>query len=137
VGHSQQSLLEPWIGELLLGAVLLWVVWALLRRSQMAVPGRFANAVLIGTAALVLVSLKAPGISVGAAIILLGYAHGNRILTGLGIAALLLYISNYYYNLDATLLVKSQVLALTGAILLVLRWFLISWLLPNPEADDD
>jgi hypothetical protein len=115
-------------GQLLNGAVLLCVVWVLLRRSGASLPGRTAVTVLAGTALMVLVSLEAPGIAAGLCILLLGFAHGNRVLAGLGGAALLLYAGGYYYELDVTLLVKSQVLAATGAVLLTLRWLLLRWL---------
>jgi uncharacterized membrane protein len=55
------------------------------------------------------------------------------VLAGLGGAALLLYAGGYYYELQVTLLVKSQVLAATGAVLLTLRWLLLRWL-PRPPA---
>lgn len=111
-------------GQLLSGAVLLGVVWALLRRAGATLPGRAAAISLAGTAVMVLVSLEAPGIAAGLCILLLGFAHGNRALTGLGGAALLLYAGGYYYELDLSLLAKSQVLAATGGVLLALRWLL-------------
>ena len=64
----------------------------------------------------------------GKYILLLGFAHGNAVLTALGGMALLVYAGGYYYELDVTLLVKSQVLAATGAVLLALRWVLLRWL---------
>jgi len=125
VGLGGQNLVAPWIGACLSGFVLIWVVWVLLRRWRIGIPGRTANIALAGGVILVLVSLKVPGIPAGVCIVLLGYAHGNRLLTGLGAAALLLYLSTYYYSLDATLLLKSQALAISGAVLLVLRWALM------------
>jgi len=124
VGLAKGGPAAPWAGELLLGTVLLVVVWALLRRWEINIPHRIANVALSAAVILVLVSFEAPGISAGVCIILLGYAHGNRILTGLGIAALLLCASSYYYGLDSTLLFKSQSLAVNGAVLLTLRWLL-------------
>ena len=115
-------------GQLLNGAVLVGVVWILLQRAGAAWPGRTALVVLAGTVATVVVSLEAPGIATGVCILLLGFAHGNAVLTGLGGIALLLYAGGYYYQLDVTLLVKSQVLAATGAVLLALRWVLLRWL---------
>ena len=100
------------------------VVWVLLRRWQVMAPGKIANWALAGAVMLAVFSLKIPGIPVGVCIILLGFAHGNRVLTGLGIGSLLLYLSTYYYSLNQTLLVKSQALAICGAVLLLLRWLL-------------
>jgi len=135
VGLEMQTLLAPWLGDLLTGAVLLGVVWALLRRGQAAFSRPLTIAVLAAVILLVLVSFKAPGLCVGVCIIVLGFAHGNRILTGLGIAALLVYVSSYYYTLDETLLVKSQVLAVSGVVLLLARWLMRRWLIDTREPD--
>lgn len=111
-----------WAGQLLGGLILLWVSWRLLREQAMEFPGKTANAILGGALLLVLVSLEAPGIAAGVCVILLGFSQGNHRLTGIGIAALLLYAGHYYYALEVTLLVKSQVLAATGLTLLLVRW---------------
>jgi hypothetical protein len=105
---------SPWIGEALVAIALLASVWVLLRRAgwelrELRTILGLAAAAVIGTA-----SFKAPGIAGGLMIVLLGFANGNRVLAGLGIASLLLYVSSYYYLLDATLLLKSVVLAATG-----------------------
>jgi hypothetical protein len=123
-----QDLTTPWISQLLPGCVLLAVAWTLLRREHLAIPGQAANAALLACLLLALAALKAPGLSTGVCIILLGFAHGNRVLTGLGVAALLLYASAFYYQLGDTLLVKSAALAASGAALLALRWLLLRWL---------
>jgi len=120
------GLAPPRIGALLSGAVLVVVVWILMGRWHVRVPGKIANLALSGAVILALISLRVPGLPVGVCIMLLGYAHGNRVLTGLGIAALLLYLSTYYYSLNETLLVKSQALAICGMVLLSLRW-LLQW----------
>lgn len=124
-------------GQLLNGAVLLAVVWVLLRRSGVRWPGKASVTLLAGALVVVLVSLAAPGIAAGTCLLLLGYAHGNAVLAGLGGAALLLYAAGYYYELDVTLLVKSQALAATGAALLALRWVLLRWLPGNRRGRPD
>jgi len=48
-------------------------------------------------------------------ILLIGFSRGNRTLFGLGVVALLGYLSYFYYALQATLLVKSMMLAGSGA----------------------
>lgn len=137
VGLSTQNHFPPWLGALLSGAVMVSVVWTLLRRWRVSIPDRTAVVALSGAAILVLVSLEVPGIAAGVCIILLGYAHGNRVLTGIGIAALLLYLSTYYYSLGTTLLVKSQALAAGGAVLLMLRWLLLRLLAPNGNRSNE
>ena len=129
----KESLVQPWVGELLLGMVILYVVWQLLIRQNIKIPGRIANAALIGALVLIIASLKVFGLTVGVIIILLGYANGNRILTGLGIASLLYYISAYYYTLQSTLLMKSQLLAVLGILLLIASWLIHRVLFVNKE----
>jgi uncharacterized membrane protein len=58
---------------------------------------------------------------------LLGFATGNRTLFGVGVVALLSYLSYFYYSLQATLLMKSVALGLTGMALLIL-WGVMRWL---------
>jgi hypothetical protein len=57
-----QPLLAPWMGDLLTGAVLLWVVWTLLRRGEGGSSRPQAVAILAAVMLLVLVSFKAPGL---------------------------------------------------------------------------
>ena len=122
---------RPWMGELLVLATLLFVVWRLIARAGWE-PREPRSMIALGTAALIgAASLKAPGIAAGFIIVLLGFANGNRVLWGLGIAALLLYVSGYYYLLDATLLFKAGVLAASGAVLLGARWLMLKRILPD------
>lgn len=118
---------HPWKGEALVTIVLLLVVWQLLDRVGERLPGRTAVITLGVTAVVGAISFKAPGIATGLMILVLGYANGNQRLMGLGMIALLFYVSTYYYVLESTLLVKSQILASTGAVLLVARWAVLQW----------
>ena len=129
----KENWVQPWMGEALAGVVIIYVVLTLLRRQQVSLPGRVATAALIASIVLVAASIKANGISVGVMIILLGFANGNRILTGLGITALLYYISSYYYFLNTTLLEKSQLLLLLGVLLLGAFWGMRYWLFKSGE----
>jgi uncharacterized membrane protein len=124
----------PWLGEVLTGAVALFVVWKLLERYGQRIFGRISIAALLGTLLLCGVSMKVQGITTGMVILLLGFSGSNRVLLGLGIVSLLFYISSYYYLLDATLLVKSQTLLVVGVALLVLRWFMSTLFPVNREA---
>lgn len=116
-----------WLGAAASGAVLLAAVLALLRREGVPAasgPGRFA---LVAAALVALASLKAPGLGPAVAILVVGYANGNRVLAGLGIAALVGYLSHYYYSLEATLLEKSALLASAGVAMLLARLVLHKW----------
>lgn len=116
-----------WAGNLASGLVLVWAVLRLLKREGVGLGEPHGRIALAGAAILALVSLKAPGVGPAAAILVVGYANGNRVLVGLGVIALLGYLSHYYYALHATLLEKSGWLAVAGLALLAARWGLHRW----------
>ena len=74
-------------GELATGAVMLYVVGKLLQRLGMRLTDPLAMTTLLSTILFCGVALEARGITAGMTIILLGFAGGNRVLLGLGIAA--------------------------------------------------
>lgn len=126
MGKTNNELwVQPWMAEVLAGAVMLYVVWELLQRLGHHLPEPLAITALVCTVILSAVSIEAPGITVGMMILLLGFAGSNRILMGLGVVSLLFYISSYYYLLDATLLIKAQTLLATGVVLLLVRWVML------------
>jgi uncharacterized membrane protein len=116
-----------WLGRAASLLVLVAAVVLLLRREGLALvsgQGRvgLAAALILGAA-----SFKAPGVGPAAAILVVGYANGNRVLAGVGIAALVGYLSHYYYSMQTTLLFKSGLLAATGLALLAARLALHRW----------
>jgi len=123
-----------WLGALASGAVLVWAVLQLLRREGIALREGRARVALGGALLLALVSLRLPGVGPAVAILVMGFANANRVLSGLGIVALLGYLSHYYYSLQATLLVKSALLASAGAALLLARMALRRWWPEEAEA---
>ncbi len=126
---------QPWMGEVLTGAVTLYVVWTILKRLGHALSDPITIVALSGTVLLTIVSMEARGITVGMLILLLGFAVSNRVLMGLGIISLLFYISSYYYLLNTTLLAKSQTLLIVGLVLLAARWLLLRIAPTHKEAD--
>lgn len=129
VGMPPEPQIGARVGELLIGAVMLYVVWSLLQRYGVRLSERVSIAALAGTLLLCAVSMKVQGLSTGMVVILLGFAGSNRVLQGLGIVSLLYFISNYYYLLETTLLAKSLNLLAVGLVLVLLRW-LMSLVLP-------
>lgn len=115
---------QPWLGEVLLGFVAIYVVWDLLQRYKQAISGRLSISVLLGTVLVCAVSIKVQGITIGMLILLFGFFGSNRVLIGLGIISLLFYISSYYYLLDTTLINKALNLFVVGLILLGIRWLM-------------
>lgn len=129
-----QSIAPTWVGELATGMLLIVVVGRLMSRGGESWTSRRMLVALLVASLLATVSLEAPGIATGFTIILLGFSNTNRVLIGLGIAALLLYISAYYYTLHATLLTKAEILAATGATLLLARWAVLKWIFTPQES---
>lgn len=122
-----------WLGVVLSAAALLWTVVLLLKREGVPLDSHVSRIALAGAAILSLACIKAPGVGPAAAILIVGYANGNRVLAGLGILALLGYLSQYYYALHATLLEKSIILACTGFALLLIRLLLHRWWPQQPK----
>jgi hypothetical protein len=123
-----------WLGHLASGLVLVWAVLRLLRREGVGVSAPHGRIALAGAVILAAVSLKAPGVGPATAILVTGYANGNRVLAGLGVIALLGYLSHYYYALHATLLEKSALLAGAGIVLLAAMFALRKWWPAGKEA---
>ena len=133
-GSPAGGLIGIWIGAGLTAAALLWAVVQLLAREHVPLESAQGRIALAGALILALATLKAPGIGPAAAVLVIGFANGNRILAGLGILAMLGYLSHYYYSLQITLLEKSAVLAATGVALLAARLALLRyWPASNSE----
>lgn len=128
---------QPWMGELLVAIVMLYLVWQLLKRYQQPITGRIGLAALLSTLLLAILSLEAQGVVFGAIILLLGFANANRILMGLGIICLFLFISTYYYFTQVSLLDKSFSLLLLGLALLLIRWLFVHRFTARQEKTDD
>ena len=114
--------LSGWIGAGLVGLVLIGLVVRLLRQEELVVTAMPGSGVLGGALLIALLSLGAQGIGSAMIILLIGFAHGNRVLAGLGIFSLLIYLVYYYYSLELTLLEKSIWLVCGGGLLLAIRF---------------
>ncbi len=113
------------IDELLVAAIMLYVIWNILRRLGHGVTEPISIVAFIGTVLLSVVSYVAHGISVSMFILIIGFSGSNRVLMGIGIISLLSSISAYYYFLNVTLLEKALILLLTGMLLITARWVLL------------
>lgn len=122
--NEAKLFLPPWVGELVASGVLLCLLWFLFKRAASAPPQRTVIMSYVAVLVLCIASFQAYGLSVGAIILLLGFAGSNRLLMTLGVVSLLFSISSYYYLLDITLLAKAQTLMLLGILLLAIRYTL-------------
>ena len=110
-GHHQDPL-PGYLSGLLAGLALVYAAHRL-----------FGN--LLYPALIAIVLIPAQGVAAALVLILIGFGRAAPVLTGLGIAAGIAYLSNYYYVLSLTLLHKSLVLIGSGLLLLTLRWTLL------------
>jgi hypothetical protein len=79
---------------------------------------------IAGGLLLVLASQPAPGLIVAATLFLACFHAAHRLLAAVAVAAAVLYVGEYYYRLETTLMLKSALLAASGLVLLGLRWSL-------------
>jgi hypothetical protein len=121
---SALMLYAPFISTAFVVLTFLWVVKRLLNREEILLSNPVAQVAIVAAVLLGVLSFVAQGMVTALLILLLGFATGNRVLMGLGLIALGGFISHYYYQLNNTLLFKSLVLALSGALLLAVRFAL-------------
>ncbi len=130
-----ELILPRWAGDVMIAVVMLYLVWNILQRYYDDMFEIIPATALLATLLLCAASVEMPGLNVGLAILLLGFLGSNRILAGLGIVAILFFISSYYYFIDTTLLEKSQSLLVIGITLLIIRWLTLNILLKKKEAE--
>lgn len=109
--------------DLGLAPTLLIITAIVLKRYSVSLPIQlfaFACALLFS-----IVSVEISMLSGSVALIALGFANSNLTLHRIGILSLLINVSFYYYNLEATLLTKSIALASFGILALSIRWCII------------
>ncbi|MDM8566195.1 DUF4401 domain-containing protein [Candidatus Halobeggiatoa sp. HSG11] len=94
---------------------------------SMSAPQSYA--IFISTVVTSLLLYQSPGIIASIIILVLGFQRGNRVLMGLAVIFLTIFIIAFYYYLDITLLMKSVTLITTGIALLVLR-FMFKYMFP-------
>jgi hypothetical protein len=126
-GHPNSGELmryAPFISTAFVVFTFLWVVKKLLARENIPLNSHVALVAIVAALLLGVLSFFAQGIVTALLILLLGFATGSRVLMGLGLIALIGFISHYYYLLNHTLLFKSLVLALSGVVLLAVRFAL-------------
>jgi len=104
-------LLDP----IVVGLIFLMLVAQLAGKLSLALRG----AALLGGLALAILGGWTIGLVLGAMLMLLGFARGRPLLTALGVAASLCYLSWFYYTLELTLLTKAVSLMVIGGLLLL------------------
>lgn len=119
--------LRIWIVDIAVVVLLPLTVWRLagLRR---ALP-------LLCAIAFALIWLRAPGVSLGAMLMLIAFASHRPALLATGLIGTGVYLIRYYYQMEVPLLEKSQWLLLGGLALLAIR-FALARTAPRVDAGD-
>ena len=108
----------PVTESVLVGLVLGGIAWRIAGGLGARTATRLA--LVAGALALAAVTSGAPGIPAALIVVVTGFATRRRALVGLGLLALLGYLSHFYHSLDQTLLAKSATLVGSGIALLAL-----------------
>ncbi len=111
------------ISALGLWAMLLGLTYYLLRAYGQPLNTPAALWLYGGLILLLFPAYQTPGLFAALLILALGFHRNNRLLMGLAVAFLIVFLIGYYYNLALTLLIKSYVLLGSGLILLIIRYF--------------
>ncbi len=122
---SQNAL---WLGKALILIVFFVVFFVLLKRMQIVVTSRSGLAALAATGIGISAAFATPGLGQALLILIIGFTVCNRVLIGIGLLASGAFLSNYYYLLQSTLLEKSLLLIGIGAVLLISRVLVRTWL---------
>ena len=128
-----------YLAQGLLTLASLYAAYLILKRYHIKLLS--AAGLLISAAIIILgvISIYVSGLLATSLIIIIATANSQRVLLGLGVIALVVYIFWYYYQLDTSLLVKSASMLVIGIALLLLRWLLIKGHLANikPSANEN
>lgn len=122
--NTQIMVLPDWFAYLIYIAAVVFVTWHLLSSNGISITTKSSKAALLFTLVFAIATVKAQGLGVGLIVVVLGFAHGNRALFGLGIFSLVVYSSSYYYLMQETLLFKSATLFAVAIFMLVSRMIL-------------
>ncbi|MCI5117520.1 MAG: DUF4401 domain-containing protein [Candidatus Electrothrix sp. LOE1_4_5] len=124
-----------WPSSLLLSGGLLYLLYLLL---HLAGSKRFTEPWMMLTlvVTVLLGIFTTPGILVAIALLVTGYAFGDRILTGLAYLFLPCFLIVFYYALHIDLAYKSYVVAGSGLLLLAVRW-IVQYLQPQPHLKEE
>jgi uncharacterized membrane protein len=115
-------------------AILLYLEYRLLLEHKLLNDRRVAATAFVGTLLMFYPARRMPGMIAAIIVLLLGFRRGNRILMGLALAFLFVFITAYYYHLGLTLLQKSISLMVLGALLIAFRVALVRALGQEEEA---
>ncbi|WP_148253432.1 DUF4401 domain-containing protein [Aidingimonas lacisalsi] len=131
------SWMGPWTADVLAMLALLLLLRHVFQHQERPIEPVIRIVAYGAVVVLMLASFQAHGVIQGGVVVVLGFAIGNRVVTGLGVILLLLSIGSYYYLLDVTLLIKAMTLFAIGVLLLAMRWLLrYRWQTAEGDVDE-
>lgn len=134
---TDMPLVGWWPLSLSLWLMVIGVMGFIQHQSRLKLTASHQAILLGGTLLLLIPAWQVPGILAAWLGLLLGFWRGNRLLMGISVAFLGLFIGVFYYNLELTLLYKSIILLATGLLCLAVRYGLkISTTLERGDNDD-
>ena len=124
IGNRSLLLMDEhliWLSAVALMPMVMYVAFVLQRPFNLISQG--TNRLILGLLLLVLILCgMAPSVLGAVLIILLGFGTNHRAGLAVGILALLYFVSQYYYDLNLSLLVKSGILLGSGLLLLLIYY---------------
>lgn len=103
---------------------MLWLIWQETKNQALSLSSPAGLAVLLASLLFAPLAWLVPGLSVAALLFLLGFASGRLSLLALGTACFAWYLGRFYYDLEMTLVQKSQLLLVSGLLLMLARFIL-------------
>ncbi|MDO8735509.1 MAG: DUF4401 domain-containing protein [Thermoleophilia bacterium] len=119
--NIDENMTALWPSNIILAAGILFLLWWMADEGWSLIS---EPAAIVLAAVVALGFLTTPGILAGIALLMFGYALGDRFITFLGVVFLPVFLGFYYYDLNVDLLTKSGILAASGLILLACRFLL-------------
>lgn len=110
-----------WIGTTLLNVALLGSTVLLLQREAITLSSKLAAFSLCATLLVATSAYFMPGFATALLLLMIAFAHRNRIMIGMSVAAMLGFLAHFYYQLQLNLLEKSMALAISAVCLFALR----------------
>jgi len=108
-----------WLSEILIAAIFVNILLKLAKHYQIKLQSQ-AGLLMVSSGLLVIaLGYFIIGTSGALLLLLIGFMKQRRLLIGLGVVALLGFISWYYYNLGLTLLTKSIILMVFGIVFFI------------------
>nr|WP_136468494.1 DUF4401 domain-containing protein [Allomuricauda onchidii] len=111
-----------WISSVVILAAIISLIPRILKVVGLQNPKQ-KNVVYLLSVLTLLPTLFCPSISVAVLIVLIGFYINHRAILVIGIAALVYFVSQYYYDLSFTLLTKSIILFSSGLVFIIFYLF--------------